>query len=80
LPESDINEEELPAGWERVFDRRRITQELCFRILGIDPQIGFTQETLRGYYRIASMRHHPDRGGSDRAMAAVSAAYTFLKE
>ena len=40
----------------------------------------FTAAQLRRAYRTASLRAHPDRGGSSAAFAAVAAAYETLAD
>lgn len=46
-------------------------------LLGVDQ--GFTSEQLKKAYRSASMKAHPDRGGTDEEMQRVNAAYEILK-
>lgn len=49
-------------------------------ILGIDPDEDIDQEKVKKAYRSASMKAHPDRGGSDADMQKVNAAYAKLKD
>lgn len=48
------------------------------KVLGIVGKI--TPEIVKKAYRVASMKYHPDRGGSVEMMQAVNAAYAVLKD
>lgn len=37
------------------------------------------RETLVARYRVLANEHHPDHGGSTQVMAAINAAYAYLK-
>lgn len=48
-------------------------------ILGLSSSDDITPEKVKKAYRSASMKAHPDRGGSDADMQRVNAAYALLK-
>lgn len=48
-------------------------------ILGLDSGEEITPDKVKKAYRSASMKAHPDRGGSDADMQRVNAAYALLK-
>lgn len=57
-------------------DRARSSEPRGVELLqvGSDPDF----DELRGAYRQAALRHHPDRGGSNLDMAAINRAYELL--
>lgn len=48
-------------------------------VLGVQLAKGMTADDLKDFYRRAASAAHPDKGGSDEAMAAVNAAYEQAK-
>lgn len=61
---------------EAIFNRRTATGELAAAILGLP--LGASLDEIHRAYRKLAMKHHPDRGGDEREMKLVVAAYTFL--
>lgn len=49
------------------------------KLLGIDFDTRLTPEVLKKAYRSASMRAHPDRGGTNAEMQKVNAAFEMLQ-
>ncbi len=51
-----------------------------YRVLGIDDTKPLSHEVLRAAYRKASVKAHPDRGGSPAAFDTVTRAFLYLEE
>ncbi len=51
-----------------------------YRVLGIDDTKPLTHEVLKSAYRKASVKAHPDRGGSPEAFDTVTRAFLYLEE
>jgi curved DNA-binding protein CbpA len=49
-------------------------------LLGIDDSEGITVERLKAGYRAASLRTHPDKGGSKEAFDQVMRAYKYIEK
>ena len=49
-------------------------------LLGIDESAGITTESLKAGYRAASLRAHPDKGGSKEAFDEVVRAYKYVEK
>jgi curved DNA-binding protein CbpA len=49
-------------------------------LLGIDESDGITAERLKAGYRAASLRAHPDKGGSKEAFDEVTRAYKYVEK
>jgi hypothetical protein len=49
-------------------------------LLGIDEAEGITAERLKAGYRAASLRAHPDKGGSKEAFDEVVRAYKYVEK
>lgn len=49
-----------------------------YNILGVDKNAN--AEELKSAYKKASMKHHPDRGGSEEEFKKINEAYTTLKD
>ena len=49
-------------------------------LLGIDESDGITSERLKAGYRAASLRAHPDKGGSKEAFDEVVRAYKYIEK
>lgn len=49
-------------------------------LLGIDESEGITTERLKAGYRAASLRAHPDKGGSKEAFDEVNRAYKYVEK
>lgn len=49
-------------------------------LLGLSEEDGLTHERLRTAYKRASVRAHPDKGGSEAAFDAVRRAYQYVEK
>jgi curved DNA-binding protein CbpA len=49
-------------------------------LLGLSEEEGLTHERLRTAYKRASVRAHPDKGGSEAAFDAVRRAYQYVEK
>ena len=58
--------------------RIMIERQQALRVLGLPSNA--TQEQIKRRYRTLAKRHHPDRGGDQRQMQRIIAAYEFLKK
>jgi len=52
----------------------------CLRILELEEEVALTAEALKGAYKKAVIRAHPDKGGSEKEFEAVTRAYAYLGE
>jgi curved DNA-binding protein CbpA len=52
----------------------------CLNILGLEEEVALTEELLKGAYKKAVIRAHPDKGGSEKEFEAVTRAYAYLGE
>jgi len=52
----------------------------CLRIMDLEEEVALTEESLKGAYKKAVMRAHPDKGGSEKEFEAVTRAYAYLGE
>lgn len=71
--------EERPADWDYddIFDANLAGWPLAFRILGVPAEA--TDGEVREAYRRMCLEHHPDRGGLQKRMQQVQAAYALIK-
>ncbi len=69
--QAETAQQSTPQGNQRGMDLAAVAVEFC-RIAGVDA--------LKKAYRDASMRLHPDRGGSMDQMSALNAAWTRLEK
>ena len=52
----------------------------CLEVLGIQEEIALTEETLKKAYKRASLKAHPDKGGSEEQFEAITRAFAYLTE
>jgi len=52
----------------------------CLQIMGLEEEVALNEQSLKAAYKKASMRAHPDKGGSEEAFDAVTRAYAYLGE
>ena len=50
----------------------------CLQILGLEEEVALNEEALKAAYKKASLKAHPDKGGSEQAFDQVTRAYAFL--
>jgi curved DNA-binding protein CbpA len=52
----------------------------CLEVLGLEEEVALTEVTLKKAYKVAALRAHPDKGGSERDFEAVTRAHAYLGE
>lgn len=52
----------------------------CLQVLGLEEEVALNEQALKTAYKKASIRTHPDKGGSEEAFDAVTRAYAYLGE
>ena len=52
----------------------------CLQILGLEEEVALNEEALKKAYKVASLKAHPDKGGSEKAFDQVTRAYAYLGE
>ena len=52
----------------------------CLEVLGIQEEVALTEEALKKAYKRASLKAHPDKGGSEEQFEAVTRAFAYLTE
>jgi len=52
----------------------------CLEVLGIQEEVTLTEEALKKAYKRASLKAHPDKGGSEEQFEAITRAYAYLSE
>lgn len=50
----------------------------CLQVLGLEEEVALNEQALKAAYKKASMKAHPDKGGSEQAFDAVTRAYAYL--
>ena len=56
--------------------RTLVQRQQALSVLGLPPNA--TPQQIKRRYRSLAKRHHPDRGGDQRQMQRIIAAYEFL--
>ena len=52
----------------------------CLEVLGIQEEVALTEESLKKAYKRASLKAHPDKGGSEDQFEAITRAFAYLTE
>jgi curved DNA-binding protein CbpA len=52
----------------------------CLEVLGIQDEVALTEESLKKAYKRASLKAHPDKGGSEDQFEAITRAFAYLTE
>jgi curved DNA-binding protein CbpA len=52
----------------------------CLQILGLGEEVALNEKILKESYKKASIKAHPDKGGSEEAFDQVTRAYAYLGE
>jgi len=52
----------------------------CLQVLGLEEEVALTEITLKKAYKVAALKAHPDKGGSERDFEAVTRAHAYLGE
>jgi curved DNA-binding protein CbpA len=50
----------------------------CLQILGLEEEVALNEKALKEAYKKASMKAHPDKGGSEGEFDRVTRAYAYL--
>lgn len=58
--------------------RAMLERQQALRVLGLPPNA--TPEQIKRRYRTLAKRYHPDRGGDQREMQRIIAAYELLRK
>ena len=56
--------------------RPLLERQQALRVLGLPPNA--TPQQIKRRYRVLAKQHHPDRGGDQKQMQRIIAAYEFL--
>jgi len=54
--------------------------QACLEMLGLQEEVALTEELLKSAYKKSVLRHHPDKGGSEKEFEKVTRAYAYLGE
>jgi len=54
--------------------------QACLEVLGLQEEVALTPDSLKSAYKKAILRHHPDKGGSEKEFEKVTRAYAYLGE
>jgi DnaJ-domain-containing protein 1 len=70
----------LKALWENGVNPARpiLERQQALRVLGLPPNA--TPQQIKRRYRTLAKRYHPDRGGDQKEMQRIIAAYECLKK
>ena len=52
----------------------------CLQILGLEEEVALNEQALKAAYKKASLKAHPDKGGSEEGFDRVTRAYAYLGE
>ncbi len=70
----------LKAIWDNSVNPARplLERQQALRVLGLPPNA--TPQQIKRRYRALAKRYHPDRGGDQKEMQRIIAAYECLKK
>jgi hypothetical protein len=54
--------------------------QACLEVLGLEEEVALNEEILKKIYKKAVLKHHPDKGGSEKEFEKVTRAYAYLGE
>jgi len=54
--------------------------QACLEVLGLEEEVALTEEILKKTYKRAILKHHPDKGGSEKEFEKITRAYAYLGE
>jgi DnaJ-domain-containing protein 1 len=74
----DVLRLSVKALWENRANPARpmLERQQALKVLGLPPNA--TPQQIKRRYRILAKRYHPDRGGDQRQMQRIIAAYELL--
>ena len=65
-----VNSEEKAIGYFQA----------CLEVLGLQEEVALTEDILKKAYKRATIKNHPDKGGSEKEFEKVTRAYAYLGE
>ena len=65
-----VNSEEKAIGYFQA----------CLEVLGLEEEVALTESILKSAYKKATLKNHPDKGGSEKEFEKVTRAYAYLGE
>jgi len=54
--------------------------QACLEVLGLEEEVALNEESLKKVYKKAVLKHHPDKGGSEKEFEKITRAYAYLGE
>jgi curved DNA-binding protein CbpA len=54
--------------------------QACLEVLGLEEEVALNEEILKKVYKKAVLKHHPDKGGSEKEFEKITRAYAYLGE
>jgi len=54
--------------------------QACLQMLNLEEEVALTEDLLKSAYKKSVLRHHPDKGGSEKEFEKVTRAYAYLGE
>jgi curved DNA-binding protein CbpA len=54
--------------------------QACLEVLGLEEEVALNEEILKKIYKKAVLKHHPDKGGSEKEFEKITRAYAYLGE
>lgn len=54
--------------------------QACLEVLGLEEEVALNEEVLKKVYKRAVLKHHPDKGGSEKEFEKITRAYAYLGE
>ena len=54
--------------------------QACLQMLNLEEEVALTEELLKSAYKKSVLKHHPDKGGSEKEFEKVTRAYAYLGE
>jgi len=54
--------------------------QACLEVLRLEEEVALTEEILKKAYKKATLKNHPDKGGSEKEFEKVTRAYAYLGE
>ena len=67
---SKVNSDEKAIGYFQA----------CLEVLGLEEEVALNEEALKKVYKKAVLKHHPDKGGSEKEFEKITRAYAYLGE
>uniref|UniRef100_A0A6C0D569 J domain-containing protein n=1 Tax=viral metagenome TaxID=1070528 RepID=A0A6C0D569_9ZZZZ len=54
--------------------------QACLQMLNLEEEVALTEDILKSAYKKSVLKHHPDKGGSEKEFEKVTRAYAYLGE